>query len=108
MFFQIIDFVVAAQCHIACQRDDLDIRSQHQECHVETDLVVSSSCRTMGDRVGTDLVCIACDCQCLEDTFRANGDRISAVAEHISEDHIFQTLFIIFFCNVDCHIFSCT
>ena len=107
MFFQIVDFVVAAQCHIACQRDDLDIRSQHQECHVEADLVVSGSCGTVGDRIGTDLVCIAGDCQRLKNTFRTDGDRISTVTEYISEDHIFQALFIIFFCYVNCYIFSC-
>ena len=75
---------------------------------LKTDLVVSGSRGTVGDRIGSDFICITGDCQCLENTFRTDGDRISAVAEHIPEDHVFQTLFIIFFGNVDCYIPGCT
>ena len=108
MFVQIVDFFLTAQCHITGQRDDFYIRSQYKESHVKTNLVVTCSGRTVGNGIRTDFVGITCDGQRLEDTFRADGNRVSTITQHISENHIFQTLFVVFLSNVQCYIFHCS
>ena len=51
-----------AQCHVTGQCDDFYIGSQYEESHVETDLVVTCSGRTVGDGIRTDFVGITCRC----------------------------------------------
>ena len=105
VLLQVVDLFLAAQGHIAGQRDNLHVRSQYQESHIETDLVVTGSGRTMGDSVGANLVCVAGDRQGLEDTLGAYGDRIRTITQHVSENHVLQALLVILFRNVDRHVF---
>lgn len=72
MFVQVINFFLAAQCHVAGQCDDFYVGGQHEEGHIETYLVVACSGGAVCDGVRTDFVGIACDGQCLEDAFGAD------------------------------------
>ena len=108
MFVQIINFFLTAQCHVTGQCDDFYIGSQYEESHVETDLVIACSGRTVCDGICTDFVGIACDSQCLENTFGTNRNRISTVTQHISENHVFQALFVVFLGYVQRHVFHCS
>ena len=105
VLLQVVDLFLAAQGHIAGQRDNLHVRSQYQESHIETDLVVTGSGRTMGDSVGANLVRVAGDRQGLEDTLGTYGDRIRTITQHVSENHVLQALLVILFRNVDRHVF---
>ena len=97
---QVVNLFLTAQCHVACQRNDFHARSHDEESHVEANLVVTRTRRTMSDGIGADFVGIACNGQCLEDTFGTYGYRISAVTQYIAEYHVFQTLFVILLCYV--------
>ena len=107
MLVQIIDFFLAAQCHVTGQCDDFYTRSQYEECHVETNLVVTCPCRTMSDSVCSNLVGITCNGKCLENTLGTYGNRIGAITQHVAEYHVFQALFVIFLSYVDSNIFFC-
>ena len=72
MFIQIVNLFLTSQLLVAGQGDDLYSRGHDKEGHVETDLVVASSCGAMGDSVGTDFFCIAGDGYSLENTLTAN------------------------------------
>ena len=105
MFVQVVHLFLARQLLVACQRDDLHTRSHHKEGHVETDLIVASTCRAVCDGIGADLVGITGDGDGLEDALAAHRNGVAVVAEHISEDHVFQRLLVILLCDIECHIF---
>ena len=105
---QVVDLFLTAQCHVAGQGNDFYPRGKYQERHIETNLIVTGSRRAVCDSVRTDLVCITGDCQCLEDTFGTDGDRISAITENIAEYHIFQALFVILLRDVERYVFDGT
>ena len=107
MFFKVVDLVIAAESHVARQRDDLHARSQHEEGHVETHLVVACTRRTVGNGIGTYLVCITGNRECLEDTFGADGDRVGASAQHVAEYHILQALLVVLMRHVERHVLLC-
>ena len=107
MFVQIIDFFLAAQCHITSQCDDFHARSQYKECHVKTNLVVACTGRTVSNSICANFVGIACDGKCLEDTFGTYGNRIGTITQHVTKYHVFQALFVIFLRHVDSDIFFC-
>ena len=105
MLVQVVNLLLAAQSHVAGQGDDFHTRCHDKEGHVETHLVVAGSGRTVGDGIGSDFVGIAGDGQCLEDALRADGDGVGAVTQHVAVDHVFQTLFVVFAGDVQCHVF---
>ena len=105
---QIIYLFLAAQSHVACQRDNFHARSHDKESHVETNLVVTRTGRTMCNGVCADFVGVACNGQRLEYTFGAYGNRISTVTQYVAEYHVFQALFVIFLRYVQSNIFYST
>ena len=106
MFFQVVDFVITAQCHIAGKCNDFYSRSHNQESHIETDLVVSCTSRTVSYCMCVDFVGVTSNGKCLEDTFRTYRNRISTVTQYVTEYHILQALSIVFLSNVECNIFN--
>ena len=104
---QIVYLLLTAQSHVTRQGDDLLTRSHHKESHIEAHLVVSSSSRSMSDGICSYLVGIACYGQCLEDALRAHRDRVGAITQHVTIDHVFQTLLVVFTRHVERHIFHC-
>ena len=105
VFVQIVYLFLTAQCHVACQGDDFHARSHYKESHVEAYLVVARAGRPMRNGICAYFVGIACNGQCLEDTFGTYGYGISAVTQHIAEYHVFQALFVIFLRYVQSDIF---
>ena len=85
---QVVNLFLTAQCHVACQRNDFHARSHDEESHVEANLVVTRTRRTMSDGIGADFVGIACNGQCLEDTFGTYGDGVGTVTQYVSEYHV--------------------
>ena len=108
VFVQIVNFFLAGQFLIASQCDNLHTRSHHEEGHIETNLVVACTSRSVGDSIGTDLLGITGDGDGLEDTLAADGDGVAVVAEHIAENHIFQRLLIILMGHIECDILHST
>ena len=98
---QVVDFLLAAQGHVAGQGDDFHTRRHDEEGHVEANLVVAGACRAVGNGIGAYLVGVAGDGQCLEDTLRADGDGVGAVAQHVAIDHILQALVVVFVRHVE-------
>ena len=107
VLIQIVNFFLASQFLVASQRDDFHTRSHHEEGHIETDLVVACTSRTVCDGVSTNLLGITCDGDGLEDALAADGDRVAVVAQHIAEDHVFQRLLVILMSHVEGYILYC-
>ena len=76
-----------------------------EEGHVKAHLVVARSGGAVGNGAGTDFLGVAGNCHALEDAFRTDGDGIDVVAEHVSEDHILQTLLVVLLRYVEGDIF---
>ncbi len=100
VLFQIVDLVVAGQCHVACRSDDFNVRSHDLECKVETNLVVSGTGRSVGYGIRTDFLSIVDNGHCLKNTFGRYADRIGAVTENVTGDHIFDALVVIIFGDI--------
>ena len=108
MLVQIVYLFLAAQCHVACQRDDFYAGSQYKERHVETNLVVACTGRTVGNGIRTDFIGVTGDGKCLENTFGTYGNGVDTITQYVAEYHVFQALLVIFLCYVDSNIFFCT
>ena len=67
---QIVHLFLTCQFLVTCQSDNLHSWCHHEEGHVETNLVVACSGRTVCDGISANLVGIACNGYCLEDTLR--------------------------------------
>ena len=106
MLVQEIHLFLTRQFLVAGQGDDLHTRSHHEESHVETDLVVTSACASVGDGISANLLGITGDGNGLEDTLTADGDRITIVTQHIAKDHVFQRLGVILLRHVEGHILN--
>ena len=87
---QVVNLLLTRKCLVTGQCDDLYTRSHHQEGHVETNLVVAGTCTSVSDGVSTNLLGVTSDGDSLEDTLRRYRDRVAVVAEHITENHVFQ------------------
>ena len=61
----------------------------------------------MCDGIGTDIVGVASYGNGLKDAFRTDGNGVTVVAHHVSEDHIFETFLVILLCNVERNIVLC-
>ena len=48
MLFEVVDFILACEVHVASRGDDFDVWSKNLECKVESYLVVSGTCAAMG------------------------------------------------------------
>ena len=68
---EVVNLLLTGKGLIASERDNLNAGSHHEEGHVETNLVVTSTGRAVSDGISANLLGIACDGQCLEDTLRA-------------------------------------
>ena len=80
------------------------VRAHHQEGHVEADLVVAGAGGAVGDGVRADLIGVAGDGHALEDTLGGHGDRVGAIAEHVTVDHVFEALGVVFLRDVEGHV----
>ena len=101
---QEVNLLLTCQFLIAGEGDDLHARRQYEESHIETDLVITSTCASVGDGVGTNLFSIAGDGDGLENAFAGYGDGVTVVAQHIAENHVFQRLGIILLCHIEGYI----
>ena len=63
---EIVHLLLAAEVAVAGEGDDLHLRTEHEEGHVETDLVVARSGGAMGDGVSPYLLGISCYGHALE------------------------------------------
>ena len=70
MRVEVVDLLLTRQFLVAGEGDDVDARRQHLERHVETNLVVARTGRTVGNGVGTNLLGIAGNGDGLEDALR--------------------------------------
>ena len=70
MFVEVVDLVLAGEGHITCKGYDFHTGRTHKKCHVETYLVVAGTGRTVCNGIGTNLVGIARNGQCLKDSLR--------------------------------------
>ena len=102
---QVIHLLLTCQVTVACQCDNLHTRGHDEKGHVETNLVVASTGRAVGDGVGTNFLGIAGNGNGLENAFAGDADGIAVVAKHIAENHVFQRLLIIFLCHVKGYVF---
>ena len=102
--FEVVNLVLASECHIACRGDNLNLRSHNLEGEVETNLVVTCTCRTVCYAICTDLFGELNDSHRLEDTLRRYGDRVGTVTQNISEDHILDTALVVLACDVECGV----
>ena len=57
---EIVHLLLAAEVAVAGEGDDLHLRTEHEEGHVETDLVVARSGGAVGDGVSPYLLGISC------------------------------------------------
>ena len=87
---QVVNLLLTRKRLVTGQCDDLYTRSHNQEGHVETDLVVAGTCTSVSDGISTNLLGVTSDGDSLEDTLRRYRDRVAVVAEHITENHVFQ------------------
>ena len=87
---QVVNLLLTRKRLVTGQCDDLYTRSHNQEGHVETDLVVAGTCTSVSDSISTNLLGVTSDGDSLEDTLRRYRDRVAVVAEHITENHVFQ------------------
>ena len=90
MLVQIVNLFLATQCMVTGQSDNLHTGSHHQEGHIETNLVVAGTRTSMSNGISTDLLGIAGDGDGLENTLRTDGNGVTVVAQHITENHVFQ------------------
>ena len=90
MLVQIVNLFLSAQRMVTGQSDNLHTGSHHQEGHIETNLVVAGTRTSMCNGISTDLLGIAGDGDGLEDALRTDGNGITVVAQHITENHVFQ------------------
>ena len=90
MLIEEVDLLLTRELLVACQGDNLHAGSHHEEGHVETDLVVAGTGRTVRNGIGTNLIGIAGDGDSLEDTLAGNGDGVTVVTQHVTENHVFQ------------------
>ena len=90
MLVQVVNLLLTRKRLVTSQCDDLYTRSHNQEGHVETNLVVAGTCTSVSDGVSTNLLGVTSDGDSLEDTLRRYRDRVAVVAEHITENHVFQ------------------
>ena len=97
---QIVYLIFTCEGHITSRCDYLNLRRKNLKCKVKTHLIITSSCRTVSHRIGPYLLGILYNGNCLEYTFRRHRNRISAVTEHISSDHVADTLFVIILSNI--------
>ena len=105
VLIKVINLKLAGQSHIPCQGDDLYSRSHHKESHVKTDLIVAGASRTVGDGVSANRFRVAGDGHSLEYPLGRDRDRICTVPQHIAEDHITETLVVIFLGHIKGDIF---
>lgn len=71
----------------------------------KADLIVAGSCRTVGDGVSANRFRVAGDGHSLEYPLGRDRDRICTVPQHIAEDHITETLVVIFLGHIKGDIF---
>ena len=102
---EVIYFFLAGQCIVTSKCDNFYAGSHHEEGHVEANLVVAGTCRTVCDGVSADFLGVTCDGERLEDAFRRNRNGIAVVAKHIAINHIAKALVVILLRHVECHIF---
>ena len=105
VLIKVINLKLAGQSHIPCQGDDLYSGSHHKESHVKTDLIVAGASRTVGDGVSANRFRVAGDGHSLEYPLGRDRDRICTVPQHIAEDHITETLVVIFLGHIKGDIF---
>ena len=105
---QIVHLFLATKVAVAGQGDDFHTGSQHQEGHVETDLVIAGTGTAVRNGVRTDFLGIAGYGHGLENTLRTYADGIAVVAKHIAIDHIAQALVIVFLGHVQGYILNRT
>ena len=87
---QIVHLFLSRQSLVACESDYLHTRSHHEECHVETNLVVAGTCGTVGYGVGTYLVGVARYGYGLEYALRRHRYGVAVVAQHVAEYHVLE------------------
>ena len=66
---QVVHLFLTTQVLVACQGDDFHTGSHHEECHIETNLVVTGTRTSVCNSAGTNLIGIASNGDSLEDTF---------------------------------------
>ena len=66
---QVVHLFLTTQVLVACQSDDFHTGSHHEECHIETNLVVTGTRTSVCNSAGTNLIGIASNGDSLEDTF---------------------------------------
>ena len=101
MLLEIVDFILAGEGHVACRGDNLDFGRKNLESEVEAHLVVTGAGAAVSHIFRADALGIVDDGDSLENTLRADRDRVSAIAEHIAHNHIFDTLVVVFVCDVE-------
>ena len=104
VLLQVVDLILACECHIACRGDDADLGSQNLEGHIETYLVVTCACRAVCNVVGANLFGVLDDGDSLEDTLRRYRDGIGTVTQYVTEYHIFNALLVILLLDVECSV----
>ena len=90
MVVEVVNLFLTSKLLVAGESDNLDARSHHEECHIETYLVVARTSTSVSNSVGANLFSIASYGNSLEYTLRRYGDRVAVVAQYITENHIFQ------------------
>src|SRR5690606_30094719 len=101
VFLQELNFSFPGKLQVADGSDDLRIRKQYLEDHVETDLVVPGAGTSMRDGAGFYFLRIVGDGDGLGNSFGADRKRISVVLQDIPEDQVTDTAFVIAVCCID-------
>ena len=104
VLIEVVYLLLTRESLVACKGDNLHTRCHNKEGHIETNLVVAGTCRTMCYGIGTNLLGVACNGNGLEDTLRRYGDRIAVITHHVAVNHILQRLLVILLCNVQCYV----
>src|SRR6516164_6597675 len=94
-------FVGATEREIADRRNDFQLRRERAKGDVETHLVVSRTCRAVGERSHAKLQSVPDDCFRLANTLRADRERINAAAQNIARQQIAQVIAKQFLARVD-------
>ena len=98
---EVVDLLLTGEGFVTGEGNDLHARRSHKESHVEAHLVVARACRAVCDSIRLHFACIACDSEGLEDTLGRHRDRVCAIAEHVTINHIADTLVVVFLLYIE-------
>ena len=95
--FQIIDFFLSRKLLITDGGYDFNLRSHDLKNHIKTHLIVPGSSTSVSNGIRTNFLCIGNDFKSLYNSLCGYGERIGAVAKHITVEEILHNSLVIGF-----------